>query len=144
MLKILLNHDFLEALIFEEHVNHEKADIIANTLRKDDYLYIPVHVLIMTLDKLEKYDHESNIKFFQNINKTTRIDYGVSKQIYRSAYELFQSNHSLNFLDCLTIKYMENKDFKYLISFNEKFDEVKGIKRLYKVDEYYPHRLNFI
>lgn len=144
MLKILLNHDFLEALIFEEHENHEKADIIANTLRKDDYLYIPVHVLIMTLDKLEKYDQESNIKFLKNINNTTRIEYGVSKQIYRSAYELFQSNHYLNFLDCLTIKYMENKEFKYLISFNEKFDEIKGIKRLYKVDEYYPYRLNFI
>ena len=144
MLKILLNQDFLEALIFEEHVNHEKADIIANTLRKDDYLYIPVHVLIMTLDKLEKYDRESNIKFLKNINKTTRIECGVSKQIYRSAYELFQSNHSLNFLDCLTIKYMENKDFKYLISFNEKFDEIKGIKRLYKLDDYYPHRLNII
>lgn len=144
MLKILLNHDFLEALIFEEHENHEKADIIANTLRKDDYLYIPVHVLIMTLDKLEKYDQESNIKFLKNINNTTRMEYGVSKQIYRSAYELFQSNHYLNFLDCLTIKYMENKEFKYLISFNEKFDEIKGIKRLYKVDEYFPHRLNFI
>ena len=58
MLKIILNQDFLEALIFEKHENHEKADIIANTLRKDDYLYIPVHVLIMTLKKLEKYDYE--------------------------------------------------------------------------------------
>ena len=143
MLKIILNYDFLEALIFKNHENHEKANKIVTAIRKDDYLYIPCHVLIAIMKKLGNYDYESNIRFLENINLTTRIDYVINKPIFSSANELFKSNDSFSFLDCITIQYMNYKQFKYIISFDEKFDEINSIKRLYKIDEYHPHSLNF-
>ncbi|MBR0471928.1 MAG: PIN domain-containing protein [Methanosphaera sp.] len=143
MLKIMINYDFLEALIFEENKNHETANKIANTIQKDHFLYIPCHVLFNIMKKLDKYDHETNIKFLENIQMTTRIDYQNNKQIFQSAYELYKSNNSLTLLDCITIKYMQSKQIKHIISFNQQFDKIKKIKRLYKLDEYNPKRLNF-
>lgn len=143
MLKIMLNYDFIEALIFENHENHERANRIVTAIRKDDYLYIPCHVLIAVMKKLGNYDYDTNIRFLENINLTTRIDYLINKPIYLEANELFKSNKSHSFLDCITIQYMKSKEIKYIISFDEKFDEIKGIKRLYKIDEYNPYRLNF-
>ncbi len=143
MLKILINYDFLEALIFEDNENHETANKIVNVIQKSHYLYIPCHVLFTMMKKLDKYGHDTNIKFLENINMTTRIDYQNNKQIFQSAYELYESNDSFSFLDCITIKYMKSKEIKHIISFNEKFDEIKSIKRLYKLDEYNPKRLNF-
>ena len=143
MLKIMINYDFLEALIFEENKNHETANKIANTIQKDHFLYIPCHVLFNIMKKLDKYDQETNIKFLENIQMTTRIDYQNNKQIFQSAYELYKSNNSLTLLDCITIKYMQSKQIKHIISFNQQFDKIKKIKRLYKLDEYNPKRLNF-
>ena len=143
MLKIMLNYDFLEALIFEDHENHKNANEIVNAIRKDDYLYIPFHVLIVIMQKLGNYDYDSNIKFLQNVNMSTRIDYIINKSIFLSATELFKSNDSFSFNDCISIQYMKYKKMKYIISFNETFDEINGIKRLYKLDEYNSHRLNF-
>ena len=143
MLKILINYDFLEALIFEDNENHETANKIVNVIQKSHYLYIPCHVLFTMMKKLDNYGHDTNIKFLENINMTTRIDYQNNKQIFQSAYELYESNDSFSFLDCITIKYMKSKEIKHIISFNEKFDEIKSIKRLYKLDEYNPKRLNF-
>lgn len=139
----MINYDFLEALIFEENKNHETANKIANTIQKDHFLYIPCHVLFNIMKKLDKYDQETNIKFLENIQMTTRIDYQNNKQIFQSAYELYKSNNSLTLLDCITIKYMQSKQIKHIISFNQQFDKIKKIKRLYKLDEYNPKRLNF-
>ena len=143
MRKIMLNYDFLEALIFEDHENHEAANKITSVIKKDDYLYIPYHILMVIMKKLEKYNYDSNIKFIENITMTTRIDYQTSKPIFINAYELFKTKNTLNFIDCVTIQYMKSKKIKYIISFNEKLDKIKGLKRLYRLDEYNPHRLNF-
>ncbi len=139
----MINYDFLEALIFEDHQKHETANKIVNAIRKNYYLYIPSHVLFNIMENLGKYDYDTNIKFLENIHMTTRIDYQINKQIFQSAYELFKSNDSLSFLDCITIKYMKSKEIKHIISFNEQFDQIKGIKRLYKLDEYNSKQLNF-
>ena len=53
------------------------------------------------------------------------------------------SNDLLNFNDLLTIEYMKEKNIKVLLSFNEKFDNVKGINRVYDFDEYNKNILNF-
>ncbi|MBE6487045.1 MAG: PIN domain-containing protein [Methanosphaera stadtmanae] len=143
MRKIMLNYDFLEALLFEYHENHEAANKIVTVIKKDDYLYIPYYVLMIIMKKLEKYNYDSNIKFIENISMTTRIDYKISKAIFLNAYELFKSEDYLNFIDCVTIQYMKSREIKYIISFDETLDNIKGFKRLYKIDEYNPHRLNF-
>ena len=38
---------------------------------------------------------------------------------------------------------MKEKSIKALLSFNENFDEIKGINRLYDFDEYNKNKLNF-
>lgn len=38
---------------------------------------------------------------------------------------------------------MKEKNIKVLLSFNEKFDNVKGINRVYDFDEYNKNILNF-
>jgi len=139
----MLNYDFLEALIFEDHENHERANKIVNVIDESHFLYIPSYVLSVIMKKLSNYGYDTNIKFLENINMTTRIDYNINKPLFLSAYELFKSNDSFSFLDCITINYMKSKEIKYIISFNEELDQIKDIKRLYKLDEYNSNSLNF-
>lgn len=142
MQKILLDYTFLEALIFEKNEKHEIADQLAKVIKKEDYLYIPSNVLTIMMKKLENYNSES-IKFVNNIRYSTRIDCSIDKNLYMDAYAFFEENPSLNYTDCLTIEYMKKKGLQYILSFNENFDKIKGIKRLYRLDTQYHQQLNY-
>jgi len=60
-----------------------------------------------------------------------------------SYFWYIHSTDNLDFNDCLTIEYMKEKNIKILLSFNENFDQVKYINRVYDFDEYVKNRLNF-
>ena len=141
MNKIVLDLNFLEALIFEKHEKHEDTDIILKVIKKDDYLYIPSHILVVMMNKLETYD-DAEKTFFENILNNTRIGYTIRKKDYLEAFEMSKTTN-LSYNDCLTVVYMKNNDIRNIISFNEEFSKVKGVRRLYRQDKHHPHRLNY-
>lgn len=141
MNKIMLDGSFLEALMFKNHERHEETGIIMKVIRKDDYLYIPSHILVAMMNKLESHGDAGRI-FYENILNNTRIGCNIGRKEHLNAHEMFKST-DLSYQDCLTITLMKKMNIRNIISFNEGFDKIRGIRRLYRVDKLHPHQLNY-
>ena len=89
------------------------------------------------------YDYTVKEEVFHTLTITCRVQNLNYKQLLNNYSNIFHSNNLLDFDDCLTIEYMKEKKIKVLLSFNEKFDDIKGINRVYDLDKYNKNRLNF-
>lgn len=131
MTNYLLDYTFLEALINVNHENHKQAEKLAENIRDHDLSYVPNHILILLMDKNKQYIGECQ-KIFEILNNSTRIDCSMDKNKYIESFNNYKTSNNLNFNDWLTLTYMKQKDIKFILSFNEKFDKITGIKRIYK------------
>jgi len=144
MLKIMVDDSFLKALIFEDHPKHTIASKMAEAIDDTEYLFIPCYVLNHVFDDIGNNPSQESKKFFDNICCSTRNIRLMSRESQKLAYEIFESHPPLSYEESFTVALMQINDMRHIISFNEKYDNVKEIKRLYDVDEYSMKRLNYI
>ena len=142
MSNLLIDHTFIEAILQKKHPQHEIAEKLSKHIGDNDRLYLPDFELVLLLDKISEYPEESK-EIIRMINEITRIDCFQSKNVYYKAFDEFKQHENLTFLNCLTKQYMKHKGLKYILSFNEKYDKIQEIKRIYKMDEINPKRLNY-
>lgn len=141
-MKILLDHTYLYALIHNEDENHQMADKIANILRDDDVLYIPNNELMTLMNRNKEFYQENKI-IYKNLKETSRINQLFDKKIYIEAEQIYQNSDNLDYNNCITLVYMKQKKIRYILSFNQKLDTVRGIKRVYKIDKNNKSRLDY-
>lgn len=131
MSNILIDISYLEALINVNHEKHDQADKIAGYLKDYDRFYIPNHILILLMEKNKEHSVECQ-KIFNILINSTRIDCSMGKIKYLDSFKKYGELNGLSYNDWLTVTYMKYKKLHYILSFNEHFDEIPGIKRIYR------------
>ena len=143
MFKLMVDSSFIQALIFKNHPKHEVASRMAGTIDEEEYLYLPVYDLNHLFDYMDNIRDEKTRKFFKSICASTRHIKIITRKNQEDAYKLYETNASLSYEQCLTVILMKTNDMRYIISFNENYDHVENITRLFDVDKYHPHKLNY-
>jgi predicted nucleic acid-binding protein len=96
----------------------------------------------MRLCEEESVDVKREIHYY--LDKYTRIQmFTRSKYPYDDIDKYITADVGLTFDDFITLGFMKQKGIRTIVSFNQAFDKVNGINRVYDLDEYNPHRLNF-
>lgn len=143
MQKILLDYSYLKSLIFKDHQKHELAQKMAENIKNTHHLYLPTYTLNHIFDDINNIRDEKTKKLFENICSTTRNITPISRKTQKSAYELYETTNILTYEECITVTLMHLYEIKYIISFNEKYDNIKNIIRLFEIDKYNEKQLNF-
>ncbi|RAP51480.1 MAG: hypothetical protein BZ137_09920 [Methanosphaera sp. rholeuAM130] len=143
MFKIVLDYSYWRALLRADDENHEVAELITPLLSKDYTFYTPFHVFrnVMMLCDNEDVRVKKEIHYY--IDKCTRIQFYAQRYTYDDIYEYLTSDNDLSFDDSLTLGFMKKRGIRVIVSFNEAFDQIRGINRIYALDEYNPRILNF-
>lgn len=137
MTDMLIDHTYIEALIDKNNEKHEIAEKISDSLHRHR-LYLPNHELIILINNNKVFITQSK-KLFEILNDTTRIDYTSTKKIFTESYKKLNTENKLNFTENLTVGYMKEKNLKYILSFNEKYDEIQEISRISKATKKYKY-----
>jgi len=142
MFKIVLDYSYLHALL----CIHDKNREIANDyIIFSERLYIiPFHIFcnVMKLCEDESVDVKREIHYY--LDKCTRIQLFIrSKYPYDDIDKYITADVGLSFDDFITLEFMKQKVIRTIVSFNQAFDIVGGINRVYDLDEYNSRRLNF-
>ena len=143
MNKMVLDHTFLKSLLIPDDSKHDLADRMISTFDDRTTCYIPFHIFLHIMQLCNSYDYTVKEEVFHTLTNICRVQNLNYKQLLNNYSNIFHSNNLLDFDDCLTIEYMKEKKIKVLLSFNEKFDDIKGINRVYDLDKYNKNRLNF-
>lgn len=141
--KMVLDYTFLKSLLMLDDPKHDLAERMTLTFDDRTTCYIPYHIFIQVMQLWNNYNNTVKEEIFHTLSNTCRIQNLNFKQLQNNYTKILHSNDILDFNDCLTIEYMKEKSIKALLSFNENFDEIKGINRLYDFDKYNKNRLNF-
>ena len=144
MFKIVLDYSYLHALLCENDKNHEIANVITSYFQKDYTLYIPFNIFcnVMRLCEEESVDVKREIHYY--LDKYTRIQmFTRSKYPYDDIDRYITADVGLSFDDFITLGFMKQKGIRTIVSFNQAFDKVNGINRVYDLDKYDDHKLNF-
>lgn len=141
--KMVLDYTFLKSLLMIDDPKHDLAESMISTFNDRTTCYIPFHIFLNVMQLCSSYNNTVKEEVFHTLTNTCRIQNLNYKQLLNHYPNILHSNDLLNFNDWLTIEYMKEKNIKVLLSFNEKFDNVKGINRVYDFDEYNKNILNF-
>jgi len=143
MFKIILDYSYLKALIFKDHEKHEIAKKMAENIQNTYHLYLPTYTLNHIFDDINNIRDKKTRKLFENICSTTRNITPISRKTQKSAYELYETTNILTYEECITITLMNLYEIRYILSFNENYDSIKKIIRLFDIDKYNEKLLNF-
>lgn len=141
--KMVLDYTFLKSLIRLDNPKHDLADRMISTFDDRTTYYIPFHIFLHIMQLCNSYNYTVKEEVFNTLTNTCRVQNLNYKQLLNNYSNILHSDDLLDFEDCLTIEYMKEKNIKVLLSFNEKFDNIKGINRVYEFDKYNKNRLNF-
>ena len=131
---IFLDANFLIAFFVETEDQHEIATKIYEKI-KDKQLIISNSIIleVMTVCNIKiKVSKEKLKEIYINLNSGL-FDIIEDIKIYDDAMERQINYHPqrLPFFDCLYIELMEQLKIKEIVSFDEHFDNKKGIKRIH-------------
>lgn len=143
MNKIVLDYTFLKSLLLLDDPKHKLAESMTLTFDDRTTCYIPYHTFLHVMQLCNNYNDKTKEEIFYTLTNTCRVQNLNFKQFHDNYSNILHSTDILDFNDSLTIEYMKEKNIKVLLSFNEKFDDVKGVNRVYDFDEYIKNRLNF-
>ena len=128
---IFLDTTYIIALINENDIHHKKALKLMEEMDYEKKMINSV-VLVEVLNILDKRNTQKDIdnivKKLYGLDKIHCINSG---NIKNSINILKFFNGSINFADCTIIDTMITYRITEIISFDDDFDKVKGIKRIY-------------
>ena len=142
--KMVLDYTFLKSLLMLDDPKHELAESMILTFDDRTTCYIPYHIFLQVMQLCNNYKSNVKEEVFHTLTISCRVQNINIKQLYKSYSNTLHATDFLDFNECITIEYMKEKGIKVLLSFNEKFDDVKGVNRVYDFDEYNQNRLNYL
>lgn len=143
MNKIVLDYTILKSLLIPDDPKHELAESMILTLDDRTTCYMPYHIFIQVMQLCNNYNDEIIEEIFYTLANTCRIQNLNFKELQNNYSTILHSTDNMDFNDILTIEYMKEKNIKVIMSFNEKFDKIKSINRVYDFDKHNKNRLNF-
>jgi len=140
--KATIDANFLLALIDKKDKWHPKAKILAKTLRKKKweviYLDCVLNEVISVLakrleERKESQDLVSLLESLENLVPKEKVEwlYPNVPDLYSNIVKLIKEKEGrLNFHDALIALFIKENNSKYLVSFDQDFDEVDWIVRI--------------
>ena len=141
MKRVLIDSNFLVALLDQADTWHSTAKDIEHSIPENVLLIVPDIVAAETLSVIaRRLEEKKRSGLFPSIVATLRQNLPSSRlawitpsvpDLYDELLDLMVSyNGTLNFNDCLLVLYMRKTRYQYLLSFDSDFDAVEDIQRL--------------
>lgn len=89
-------------------------------------------VLSETLNGIRRYERRVNLKdIYEIITQVFDIDY-LKKEDYSESVHIYHYyNGAINYSDCLILKNMQDRNINRILSYDDDFDKINGIPRIY-------------
>lgn len=141
MNEMVFDANFLVALVDEQDVWHSKAVTLLNVLRikgaKAVYLDCVLNEVISVLGRRFEERRRTN-EFDGVLRKLKKIPEGSITWVYPRVPELYKAilnlvgehKGKLNFHDALIALVSKEMDIKYIVSFDNDFDEIEWLRRV--------------
>lgn len=128
---IFLDSSYLIGLIIDYDQHHLKATELKPFLKHEKKI-INNTVLVETLNSINRTNHTLETESIINsILKIDKIDFLTKKEYFKSL-ELFNYyNQGINYSDCTMLYTMQANNVNKIVSFDNDFDKVNGINRIY-------------
>lgn len=128
---IFLDSSYLIGLIIDNDQHHLKATELKPFLKHEKKI-INNTVLVETLNSINRTNHTLETESIINsILKIDKIDFLTKKEYFKSL-ELFNYyNQGINYSDCTMLYTMQANNVNKIVSFDNDFDKVNGINRIY-------------
>ena len=131
---IFLDSSFIIGLFNENDDNHDKAVKIMELMPEivKQKKAINNIVLLEVLNKIQKDYYKTVRKEIINFLLSMDKIYYVENEDYLNVIKLMEYyKYSINYSDCLILLTMANNNINTIISFDNDFDKIDGIKRIY-------------
>ena len=130
----LIDHTLIEALFDSTHEKHEQALSLIYFLDQKQ-LYITYIELIKVMDLCKEYDDETKKEMFRLIIEITKVLNVYENETFKKILRIYtRFNGEFDFSDCINIYYMNYRKFWNLVSFDERYDKIDKVKRIYDVE----------
>ncbi len=131
---IFIDSSFILGLFNDKDDNHPKIIKLLKFMPEIINEKKAINNIILTevLNKIHKNYYRNVrteiINFLLNIDKI----YYLENDQYLNAIKLMETyKYTMNYSDCLILLTMEKNNINTIISFDNNFDKIKGIKRIY-------------
>ena len=125
-----IDSSFLISLLTENEKNNQHSCEISENI--NEYRVINNIVLSETLNGIRRYEKRVDInKIYTIINEVMDIKY-LKKSDYEEAVNIYSYyNGSINYSDCLILKTMQDNNINKILSYDDDFDKINGLQRIY-------------
>lgn len=128
---LFIDSCYIIALMNEKAKSHNEALELLEYISNEKTL-INSTVLLEILNNLKKKIYESKRNEIINFLYSMDEIHYLTIQDYNQALEMCKYyNYSVNYGDCTIIKSMEAYKINNIVSYDDDFDKVKGINRIY-------------
>ena len=132
-MNIIIDHTYLINLIDENARYHKHAECLSSIL-DNHTLYLTNTELFKTMDACKNLDKDTKIKIFNIINNITRNLNIPRPRYFDSILNIYTIYENLfTFSECLNLYYIKHRNIWKIVSFNSKYDQVKGLERIHNV-----------
>lgn len=135
MLKIAMDATYLEALIYNKHEKHDFAHRMGHEILDNFRICLPIEEYSKIFDSFKYCDEQIQHEIREVILNNVTI-FSPDKNNMVDALSYF--NHlkdKLSYYDCILLDYCKKHDIHYIISFDEKWDNIERIKRIYSINK---------
>lgn len=125
-----IDSSFLISLLTENEKNNQHSCEISENI--NEYRVINNIVLSETLNGIRRYEKRVDLnKIYTIINEVMEIKY-LKKSDYEEAVNIYSYyNGSINYSDCLILKTMQDNNINKILSYDDDFDKINGLQRIY-------------
>ena len=133
MLKIAMDASYLEALIEKKHEKHKLADKLAQGIRDSYRICIPIEEYSKVFDTFSDCIPDTKEKIRKVLVENATL-FSPNKQNIIDALDIYGIyKNKISYFDCALIESFKEREIQYIISFDEKWDNVEEVKMANKV-----------
>ena len=127
---LLLDSTYIIGLLLKRDSNSFKSNQIKPLIKNEKKLINTV-ILTEVLNSLTRINTNFDINEILEIINNYELDY-LTIEDYKNSLEKFKYyNYAINFSDCTILNTMEKYSVNKIVSFDNDFDKVNGIRRIY-------------
>lgn len=135
MFKIAMDSTYIIALINKKDKNHKLASCMAHAIRSHYGLYIPFESYSHIMDYTKDCNNNIKERIKSVLYWNTNILFPKRDNLIKASNTYEQQKNNLSFQDCILLESMKDRGIRFIISFDEKWKNVDGIKRVSAVND---------
>ena len=127
---LLLDSTYIIGLLLKRDSNSFKSNQIKPLIKNEKKLINTV-ILTEVLNSLTRINTNFDINEILEIINNYELDYLTIEDCKNSLEKFKYYNYAINFSDCTILNTMEKYSVNKIVSFDNDFDKVNGIRRIY-------------